>query len=92
MKKREIEKFTQSYIYRDNGKCFFVSTGYRSTHIEAAGGEVWYFETYAWEWDKDTKKRGERVADNSGALTEKAALKQHFEVCELLHATGEFKD
>ena len=92
MKERKIDKFTQSYIYRDNGKCFYVSTVYRSTHIDAAGGEVWYFETFAWEWDKDTKARGELIADNSGAVNEQMALKQHFHVCELLHAAGEFKD
>jgi len=87
---REVEKLVQSYVYRNNGDCFFVSTGYRST-IEALG-EVWYFETFAWEWNRETKDRGELIADNSGAKTETAAFDQHFSLANELHDTGKFEN
>ena len=92
MRERKTEKLIQSYVYRDNGDCFFISTAYRSTSIDAAGGEVWYYETFAWEWDKDTKERGKWVADHSGATCEKWAFDQHFTVSRRLHDTGEFNE
>ena len=88
MKQREQKKFTQTYVYRDNGDKFFVSTGYRQSSAEL-NPDGWYFETFAWELD-DNNKRTKMIADNSGAILEERALGQHYEVVRQLHETGEF--
>jgi hypothetical protein len=49
----------QSYV-RDK---FFVSTCYRLSSAMYGG---WYYETFAWKWDKDTRKTGEFVYQDEG--------------------------
>lgn len=88
MKERELEKFTQSYVYRDNGDRFFVSTMYRQSSA-ALNPDGWYYETLAWRLDNEGG-RLEIVADNSGASFWEHALEQHTEVVKQLHEKGTF--
>ena len=88
MKKRNVDKFNQSYVYRDNGEKFFVSTGYRCSSA-ALNPDGWYFDTLAWRLD-EKNERTDCVADHSGARSEHQALEQHFEVVKQLHEKGNF--
>lgn len=88
MRERNIEKFTQSYIYRENGEKYFVSTGYRRSSA-ALNPDSWYFDTLAWRLDENDECT-DWIADHSGARTESGALKQHFEVVKQLHEKGIF--
>ena len=92
MKERETEKLVQSYVYRDDGTSYFVSTAYRSTFIAAAGGERWYYETLAWKLkDGTTEREDPIIADNSGAHLWERALLQHMEVVRQLQLNGKFR-
>jgi len=75
------KKIIQSYVYADNGKCFFVSTINRTYDIPAAGGEVNGEETIAWEYDEVTKERGEMVWTGGG-------MKDHWYICQVLERNG----
>jgi hypothetical protein len=88
MKERQKDKFTQTYVYRDNGESYFVSTAYRESSAEL-NPDGWYFETLAWTLN-DKNERLDIIADNSGAIDEPSALKQHFQVVEQLHEKGRF--
>jgi hypothetical protein len=71
-------KLIQSYV-RDR---YFVSTVLReSSSIEAPSK---YFETFAWEWNSDTKELGEQVASEDASSWVDTAFKRHLEVCERL--------
>ncbi len=89
MRQRTNEQFTKSYVYRDNGDKFFVSTGYRES--SAMLSDSWYFETFAWTLDENNK-RINWIADFSGASSEEKALEQHFEVVRQLHEKGSFNE
>jgi len=80
---KKPHKLIQSYVLDK----YFVSTAYRQCSA-MLGSHIWYYETYAWKRDKETKKTGEWIEDISGVSTEKGALDQHFEVCKKLTTGG----
>ena len=71
----------QSYV-RDR---YFVSTMYRRSSAMLAPNH-YYYETLAWEWDYDTKERGEMIRDlpEDCPFTQARALAQHILVCDML--------
>lgn len=78
-----------TYVHSTDKGSFNVSTAYRrASTLE----ESWYFETFAWRWDTETKERTDWVADFSGAVSFSKALLQHAEVCRQLYEYGVFKD
>lgn len=90
MKERENEKFIQTYVYRDNGETFFVSTGYRKSSATLRPDD-WYYETFAWRLD-DKGEGTDWVADNSGASYAKRAYAQHMEVVMQLQEKGVYEE
>lgn len=78
-------KLLQSYIYTNYGD-FFVSTIHRPaiSHYDYHG----FYETLAWKINKEGHREGKIVADNSGALTERDALVQHWELVKQLSEKG----
>jgi len=81
------KKFYQSYLYSQFGN-FFISTACRQSSAIYGG---WYYETFAWKIDKDNKREDGIIADNSGALTEEGAIRQHNQVVEQLLLKGQFE-
>ncbi len=79
------EKLIQSYVV----DLFFVSTIYRES--SAPIPNLWYYETMAWEWDRETRKRGELLLQEDSGTPKKAALENHARVCARL-ATQEPTD
>ena len=84
MKYEPSGKVIQSYVYHED-KVFFVSTITRSYDIPAAGGEMRGYETMAWDYDEETKERGDIVAHESGR-------EDHFHVCAELLANGKMNE
>lgn len=82
------KKFLQSYLYTKFGD-FFISTAYRKSSA-MLNPDGWYYETFAWKLIK--KKRTDWVADNSGAISENGAIKQHIEVIYQLQETGKYNN
>lgn len=65
----------QSYV----ANRWFVSTCLRQcSSIES---DHWYHETMVWEWDSQTKERGEMIYQSSG-------LWKHFDICKVLMREG----
>ena len=86
--KKENRQTMRTDLFTEFGN-FFVSTGYRrSSAVLNPNG--WYYETFAWRLDKKNK-RTDWVADNSGVMTLKGAIRQHYDVCKQLLLKGEFK-
>lgn len=79
-------KQLKSYIWnRISGKCFYVSTIERDSSAPSSPA-LRYMETIAWEYDWDTKKRGDiAVQENNGP-----AFKQHFSIYECLYTNIDF--
>ena len=75
MKNKE-HTLIQSY-YREK---YFISTAYRRASITIA--EVWYYETIIWEWDKETKERGEMLSMEDSGIMPRSALENHFKLIE----------
>lgn len=74
----------QTYIYRAEGQCFFVSTINRESSAALAYGAT-YAETMAWEFDRTTNTRGHLVAMDEAATD---SIVGHIRVCEALHKHG----
>ena len=73
------KKILQSYVFFED-KAFFVSTIERT--FEVYGGSVRGLETLVWEWDADTRERGDLVHQAGG-------LSDHEEICRSVIKTGE---
>ena len=73
-------KLIQSYVYNK----YFVSTAYRESSV-AIIPSMWYYETIAWEWDKDTKKRGKMLLMEDSGNFPKTAMENHFKICANLN-------
>lgn len=85
------DRFLQSYVFGEHGD-FFVSTAHRTSSASVEPGMM-YYETFAWEWNKDKKESGKHIiADNSGAHSPEKARQQHLEVVRQLQDTGEYKE
>lgn len=48
-----------------------------------------YAETIVWEWNWETRTRGDQVESGCGA---RGSIYRHIEFCKLLHTFGEIKD
>ncbi len=71
-----------SYVHHhDSGKAWNVSTIYRQ--CSSPNWDGMYYETIVWEWDPETRKRGEFVHQAEG-------LGAHFEICRSLMDSGKF--
>ena len=91
MKERETEKCFQTYVYRDDGTSYFVSTAYRQSSA-MLNPDGWYYETFAWKLKDGTTEREDGIiADNSGARFWERALMQHMEVVQHLQLNGKFE-
>ncbi len=71
------EKLIQSYV-KDR---WFISTIYRQSSA-ALNPDGWYYETMVWDWDAQTKTRGEHfIAQYDSGLSETYAMRHHADVC-----------
>jgi hypothetical protein len=70
-------KLIQSYV-RDR---YFVSTALRQSSCVPYTS---FYETMAWEWSRETKKTGDLIAQESGAVSPEYALVEHYAVCRRL--------
>jgi hypothetical protein len=69
-------KLIQSYLLEK----YFVSTAYRrSSAVELT--EHWYYETMVWEWDAETKERGNVLLQESSGIGKESAIRNHFSIC-----------
>ncbi len=81
------DKVMQSYVWHD-GKCFFVSTINRESSEVLAYGHR-YAETMVWEYDPETRERGDLVGQFDGV---EGTIGTHVSVCRKLNDTGSVKD
>ena len=75
------KRLIQSYVWSDQGLCFFVSTINRDDSCLHNGDHI-YSETLVWEYDYDKKERGNIVEEKSDI---KNSISAHQEVCEQIH-------
>jgi hypothetical protein len=68
------------------GKWFFASTINRESSAQLSYGGT-YAETMVWEWNFDTKTRGDLVGQDEGSTD---SIRVHIVICERLHSTGKF--
>lgn len=73
----------KSYVWHGE-QCFFVSTIERDSSAMVGGPPARFHETLAWEYDWETKERGDIVAQDGDG----EAFQQHFSMCELLFRSG----
>lgn len=70
-------KLIQSYVREK----WFVSTAFRKSSIDEI---TWYYETILWEWDKETKQRGELLQTFDSGIFPGTALREHAKICSEL--------
>ena len=75
-------KVMQSYVWHDD-KCFYVSTVNRESSATHGGGT--YAETMVWEYDYDSRSRGDIVGEGE-FLT--GSIFTHLAICKRIHETG----
>lgn len=85
MEFKSDEPLIQSYVWFKD-KCFYVSTIDRDCSSMQGGR---YAETIVWEWDWETRTRGDHVEQGYGIC---GSIYRHIEFCKLLHTFGEIKD
>jgi len=74
----------QSYVLER----YIVSTTFRQSSA-AISNLPWYYETLAWEWNKETDERGKLIGCEGSSSSPTTAIKQHCAVCiKLLAATA----
>ncbi|NCC60006.1 MAG: hypothetical protein EOM12_03515 [Verrucomicrobiae bacterium] len=73
-------KIIQSYVFKDN-QAWFVSTIERN--YDTYEGSVRGPETMVWEWDPDTRKRGDSIVYQG-----EDGIDGHLRVCRSLHEHG----
>ncbi len=62
---------------------YLISTMYRqASTIEP----MWYFETIAWNWDKETKKRVSIVEMDDSGISEEIAIINHMNIVQKLNS------
>jgi hypothetical protein len=76
------QKLIQSYVQ----DYFFVSTAYRRSSAMLAP-DLWYYETIVWNWNPETRERGEIVDSHDSGYSRRTALASHAEICASLAAT-----
>jgi hypothetical protein len=67
-------KLIQSYVK----ELFFVSTIYRQS--SAIVHDMWYYETIAFTWDKETRQSRNIVCMEESTFAD-SAIKDHFNIC-----------
>lgn len=78
MEDRPDNSILKTYVYTDAG-CYYVSTIERDSSAMVSP-PMRFNETIAWEWNKETRERGNIVMMEG----EGVAIKQHFGVVSLL--------
>ena len=73
--KKKEHKLIQSYVLEK----YFVSTIYRESSCEIPN--IWYYETMVWEWDKETRERGEILLQEDSGMSKNIALGNHNRIC-----------
>lgn len=74
----KTHRLIQSY-YLDK---YLISTVFRRASVP---GEIWYYETIVWEWDKDTKERGKILLTEDSGSGKVMAMNNHFDIIKTLH-------
>ena len=69
-------KLIQSYVKEK----YFVSTAYRSSSAMVLP-EMWYFETMVWDWNSETKQRGDWIIQEDSGTFESEAMDNHAKIC-----------
>lgn len=69
----------QSYV-QDH---YFVSTAYRRSSA-MLNPQGWYYETIVWNWNPETKERGEIVDSRDCGVNRLTALACHAAICASL--------
>ena len=77
----------QSYVL----KKWFVSTIHRESSVMESP-PPWFYETLVWEWNAETRERGELLYQAGGSHYESGGLLDHFEVCKQLTETGSYRE
>ena len=80
------KRLLKSFVWH-NDQCFFVST-IKRTSSAAITSPPRYNETMAWEFDWDKDERGKWIVQTGCG----GAIDQHYDVCEQLFQTGEYKE
>lgn len=78
------DTIAQTYVAH-NGRWFFVSTINRESSAMIEPPVPWYAETLAWEWNPDTKERGEIVGQDEAPS---GCIYAHQRMVESLFQTG----
>lgn len=76
------ERFMQTYLMDR----WFISTALRDADIPGAPG-LRYYETLIWEWDPETKRRGDMIPlpiESRGPLGHGSAIQEHEAICKVL--------
>ena len=89
MKERKNYKVFQTYVFRDNLDCFFVSTFYGREGYE---NKKMCYETYVWKCDPDSKENTELIVMYSDTPKLSHATEQHFELIKILQMKGTPKE
>ena len=66
----------QTYLTNTEGQSYMVSTAYRQSSAPIPDAP-WYWETLTWEWNPETKERGDIVDQSDGHL---GLLPEHAEM------------
>lgn len=72
-------------IVKPEDRGFFVSTIDRESSSMYGGR---YAETIVWEWDNNTKNRGDLIHMGEGT---QGSIRTHFNICEKLYKDGTMK-
>lgn len=72
-------RLIQSYV-QDR---YFVSTAYRRSSA-SLNPDGWYYETLVWEWNPETKERGELLESHDSGLSRRRAMIEHAGHCQVL--------
>lgn len=78
-----------SYITGPDGKSYNISTAYRQS--SSIYGD-WYYETYIWEWDRTTRRRGKWIYDEGCKGSVEGAIEEHNSLIEKLAKGLPLKD
>ena len=77
------DKLAQSYVFPEDGSCYFVSTLNRNSLSVLSPGR--YSETFVWDYDQHKRARGELVYETDDRVD---SIHRHREVVEGIFSLG----
>tara|TARA_R110000772_G_scaffold249530_2_gene363877 strand:+ start:45639 stop:45893 length:255 start_codon:yes stop_codon:yes gene_type:complete len=83
-----LKSIAKSYVWNKD-KCFFISTINRESSADIESPPRIYAETLVWEYEWDTKVRGNIVAQTESF---KDSIKGHIMMSERLREFGKFDE